>query len=56
MIYWGDGHVQLIDNVDVEPTIVHDYAHAAADTYTIRMWLIGYNGETDVATGSATIT
>jgi hypothetical protein len=56
MIYWGDGHTELIDNVDVQPTIVHDYAHAGAATYTIRMWLIGYNGESDVATGSATIT
>lgn len=57
MIYWGyDGLVELIDNVDVQPTIVHDYADADAATYTIRMWLIGYNGESDFVTGSAVIT
>ncbi len=56
MIWWGDGHLELIDNVDVQPTIVHDYAHAAAATYTIRMWLIGYDGQTDVHTDTITVT
>lgn len=56
MIWWGDGHLELIDSVDVQPLITHDYADAAADTYTIRMWLIGYDGETDVKTDTITVT
>lgn len=55
MIDWGDGHIELIDTVAVEPLITHDYAHAAADTYTIRLWLIGPNG-IDSATDTITVT
>lgn len=55
MIDWGDGHIELIDSVAYQPLITHDYAHAAADTYTIRMILIGPNG-IDSATDTITVT
>jgi hypothetical protein len=56
MIYWGNGEIELIDTKEVQPLITHDYAADAAATYTIRMWLIGYNGESDVATNTITVT
>lgn len=55
IIYWGDGHMELIDTKAAQPTIVHDYAHASAATYTIRMTLIGPNGM-DTATDTITVT
>lgn len=55
LIDWEDGHIELIDTVAVQPLITHDYADAAADTYTIRMWLIGPNG-IDSATDTITVT
>lgn len=55
LVYWGDGHMEIINDPDNQPTVVHDYAHAAAATYTVRLWLIGYEGRVDVATGSAVI-
>lgn len=56
LVDWGDGHIELINDPDNQPTVVHDYAHAAAATYTVRLWIIGFDGRSDFATGSAVIT
>lgn len=52
LLDWGDGHIENIDSVEVQPTISHTYTANA--TYTIRVLVLGPEG-ISVDTASAII-